>query len=60
MSSDTLATAPAAPEHADIPRTVPHRRLGQWATTVAAARTVIRGRPFARRPIPRPAEGVAP
>ncbi|MFE7167538.1 amino acid ABC transporter permease [Streptomyces sp. NPDC057616] len=38
MSSDTLAPTPAvpdAPEHADVPRIVPRRRLGQWTAAVA-------------------------
>ncbi|MFI7501980.1 amino acid ABC transporter permease [Streptomyces sp. NPDC049687] len=42
MSSDTLATVPAvpdAPDHADTPRIVPRRRLGQW--TAAAVVLVL-------------------
>jgi polar amino acid transport system permease protein len=56
MSSDTLATFPAAPdtpELTDGPRIVPQRRLGQWTAAVAvlvllvlAATSVLRNEAF--------------
>ncbi|MEV6762132.1 hypothetical protein AB0N16_16085 [Streptomyces sp. NPDC051105] len=41
MSSDTpaQATAPGIPERADVQRTVPRRRYGQWAAAVAGCFT---------------------
>ncbi|MDQ1044234.1 His/Glu/Gln/Arg/opine family amino acid ABC transporter permease subunit [Streptomyces sp. V4I2] len=56
MSSDTLATFPAAPdipEHADSLRIVPQRRSGQWTAAVAvlvlpalAVNSVLRDQAF--------------